>query len=55
MKVRDAIPDARLIVFRNCGHLPPAEKPERFVEVVAEFCQSQKAEPLEFTPRMHRQ
>jgi pimeloyl-ACP methyl ester carboxylesterase len=53
--VRDAIPGARLIIFRNCGHLPPAENPAKFVEVVAEFCQSQKAEPLEFTPRMHRQ
>src|ERR1041385_2377404 len=30
--LRDAIPNARLIVFRNCGHLPPAEAPEKFVE-----------------------
>jgi pimeloyl-ACP methyl ester carboxylesterase len=37
-KLRDAIPNARLIVFRNCGHLPPAERSERFVEVVADFC-----------------
>ena len=36
--LRDAIPNARLVVFRNCGHLPPAERPQRFVEVVAEFC-----------------
>ena len=38
IKLRDTIPNARLIVFRNCGHLPPAECPEKFVEVVAEFC-----------------
>jgi pimeloyl-ACP methyl ester carboxylesterase len=36
--LRDAIPNAKLIVFRNCGHLPPAESPEKFVEAVAEFC-----------------
>ena len=37
-RLRDAIPNARLIVFRNCGHLPPTERPQKFVEVVAEFC-----------------
>src|SRR5207244_1786165 len=40
LRLRDAIPDARLIVFRNCGHLPPTEYPEKFVEVVADFCAS---------------
>ena len=37
-KLRDAIPRSKLIVFRNCGHLPPAESPAKFVEAVAEFC-----------------
>ena len=37
-RLRDAIPNSKLIVFRNCGHLPPAEHPEKFVEAVAEFC-----------------
>jgi len=37
-RLRDAMPNAKLIVFRNCGHLPPAECPEKFVEAVAEFC-----------------
>jgi pimeloyl-ACP methyl ester carboxylesterase len=37
-RLRDALPNARLVVFRNCGHLPPAENPDRFVEVLAEFC-----------------
>lgn len=38
-RLRDTISKAKLIVFRNCGHLPPAEQPQKFVEVVAEFCQ----------------
>jgi 4,5:9,10-diseco-3-hydroxy-5,9,17-trioxoandrosta-1(10),2-diene-4-oate hydrolase len=42
-KLRDAIPDARLIIFRRCGHLPPTEYPEKFVEVVAEFCRAQES------------
>jgi hypothetical protein len=55
-KLRDTIPNARLIVFRNCGHLPPAEYPENFVEVVADFCDL-KAQPdessvLQFSPRI---
>ena len=37
-RLRDAMPNAKLVVFRNCGHLPPAESPEKFVEAVAEFC-----------------
>lgn len=37
-RLRDAIPNSRLIVFRRCGHLPPTEYPEKFVEVVTEFC-----------------
>jgi pimeloyl-ACP methyl ester carboxylesterase len=37
-RLRDMIPNAKLIVFRNCGHIPPAEHPEKFVEAVAEFC-----------------
>jgi pimeloyl-ACP methyl ester carboxylesterase len=51
MKLRDTIPNARLIVFRNCGHLPPAEYPLKFVEAVANFCQTRQKEPLQFKPR----
>jgi len=55
-KLRDAIPNSRLIVFRRSGHLPPTECPEKFVEAVAEFCQAgvvegEKAQPLEFRSR----
>ncbi|MFN2577618.1 MAG: alpha/beta fold hydrolase [Pyrinomonadaceae bacterium] len=39
-QLRDAIPNANLIIFRNCGHLPPAEYPEQFVKVVSGFCAS---------------
>ena len=50
-KLRDSIPHAKLIVFRNCGHLPPAEYPEKFVEVIAQFCHTRQVEPLQFKPR----
>jgi len=55
-RLRDAIPHARLIVFRKCGHLPPAEYPEQFVKLVADFSKAQeprdqKAQPLEFRSR----
>ena len=55
-RLRDAIPNSRLTVFRNCGHLPPTEYPEKFVEVVAEFCkagetQGENPQPLEFKQR----
>ncbi len=36
-RLRDALPSARLIVFRNCGHQPHVEFPGQFVEVVTEF------------------
>ncbi len=31
------IPESRLIVFLNCGHIPHEEYPEAFVDVVASF------------------
>lgn len=55
IRLRDILPNARLIVFRTCGHLPPAEYPEKFVEVVADFCQVRQSEPLQFKPRVKRQ
>jgi len=42
-RLRDAIPNSRLIIFRRCGHLPPTECPAKFVEVVAEFCKTEAA------------
>ena len=37
-RLRDAIPHSRLIIFRRCGHLPPTEYPEKFVEALSAFC-----------------
>jgi pimeloyl-ACP methyl ester carboxylesterase len=42
-RLRDAIPNSRLIIFRRCGHLPPTEFPEKFVEVVTGFCHAEGA------------
>lgn len=36
-RLRDEVPDSRLIVFRACGHLPHEEYPQAFVEVVTAF------------------
>ncbi len=33
-----SIPGSRLLVFRNCGHLPQEEYPLGFTELVSEFC-----------------
>jgi len=41
-RLRDAVPNSRLIVFRHCGHLPPTECPAKFVEVVADFCRTEE-------------
>ena len=38
-KLLDKMPDARLVVFKDCGHVPQEEFSEQFVEVVADFCQ----------------
>ncbi len=37
-RIHQEIPNSRLIVFRECGHIPHEEYPERFTEVVTEFC-----------------
>jgi pimeloyl-ACP methyl ester carboxylesterase len=36
--LQEAIPRARLIVFRRCGHLPQEEYPREFTKLVTEFC-----------------
>ena len=38
----DSIVHSRLVVLKNCGHLPQEEKPERFVALVNEFCRDRK-------------
>lgn len=57
-RLRDEMPAARLVVFRNCGHLPPQEYPKQFVGMVSEFCKAeeQQAAPLKFKrPRTRKQ
>ena len=41
-RLYDTILNSRLVVLKDCGHIPPEEKPERFVELVAEFCRDKK-------------
>ena len=35
--LRSTLPNARLNVIENCGHLPMAEKPETFNRLVRDF------------------
>ncbi|HZE69419.1 MAG TPA: alpha/beta hydrolase [Pyrinomonadaceae bacterium] len=37
-RLHQKIEGSRLIVFRECGHLPHEEYPSAFVEVIAHFC-----------------
>ena len=40
--LHEKILNSRFVVFRNCGHVPPEESPENFVEVTTNFCQNAK-------------
>jgi pimeloyl-ACP methyl ester carboxylesterase len=40
--LHDSILNSRLVVLRNCGHVPAEEKSDLFVEVVSEFCHDRK-------------
>jgi pimeloyl-ACP methyl ester carboxylesterase len=42
-QLRDAIGGSRLIIFRECGHLPHEEYPQTFTEVVLQFCSNETA------------
>jgi pimeloyl-ACP methyl ester carboxylesterase len=35
------MPDARLVVFRRCGHMPMEEYPREFTELVTDFVNSE--------------
>ena len=56
-RLRDEMPNARLVVFRDCGHLPPQEYPKQFVGMVSEFCKTEEknAAPLKFNRRRRSQ
>jgi pimeloyl-ACP methyl ester carboxylesterase len=36
--LRDAVPGSRLLVIKDCGHVPQEERPELFSKIVSEFC-----------------
>ena len=36
--LRDSIPGLRLLVIKDCGHVPQEERPDLFSKLVAEFC-----------------
>lgn len=38
----DKILNSRLVILKNCGHIPPEEKPELFTSLVTEFCNDRK-------------
>ena len=42
-RLHGEIPGSRLIVFRECGHLPHEEYPEAFTNVVIDFCKTKSA------------
>jgi pimeloyl-ACP methyl ester carboxylesterase len=37
-RLQQEIPNSRLFVFRECGHLPHEEYPAEFTKLVSEFC-----------------
>lgn len=39
------IPGARLVVFKECGHTPQEELPQKFVDTVADFLDEIHAAP----------
>jgi pimeloyl-ACP methyl ester carboxylesterase len=41
-KIYNSIIHSRMVVLKNCGHLPQEEKPELFTVLVSEFCRDRK-------------
>jgi pimeloyl-ACP methyl ester carboxylesterase len=37
-RLHEQIENSRMIIFRECGHLPHEEYPEAFTEVITDFC-----------------
>jgi pimeloyl-ACP methyl ester carboxylesterase len=38
----NSILNSRFVVFKDCGHVPPEENPELFIDLVSEFCRDRK-------------
>ena len=49
-ELQEKLPNSRLIVFRECGHLPQEEYPEEFTKVVTEFLKDASPAPLSPNP-----
>ena len=43
-KLYGSILNSRLVVLKNCGHVPQEEKPELFAELVTGFCSNRKGQ-----------
>jgi pimeloyl-ACP methyl ester carboxylesterase len=41
-KLYDRILNSRLVILKDCGHLPPEENPQLFTALVTEFCEDSK-------------
>jgi pimeloyl-ACP methyl ester carboxylesterase len=41
-KLHESILNSRLVILKNCGHLPQEEKSDFFTEIVSEFCHDRK-------------
>ena len=41
-KLHEEILNSRFVILKDCGHVPPEEKSEIFVELVGEFCRDKK-------------
>lgn len=44
-RLYDSIVPSRLVVLKDCGHIPQEENPERFVELVSSFVKDKKGKP----------
>lgn len=42
-RLHHEIPGSRLVVFRDCGHIPHEEYPEAFTGLVADFCRQRQS------------
>ena len=40
--LHEAILNSRMVVFKDCGHVPQEEKSDLFVEIVEEFCRDKR-------------
>lgn len=46
-KLRDRVPDSRLVVLKDCGHVPQEECSEAFSKLVAGFCKDSSSSVTE--------